>query len=190
MMVHVSGTPIPLPEILDVLGPTDIATHILNGNPENILAPNGKVRREVWEARDRGVVLDVAHAGVHCDFRIARAAIDQGLIPTTISTDVHVPPPERTVYQMPDLISTLIAMGMTLEDAVAASTIRGAAAIGREREFDSLHPGMAADIAVFSQEEGTFTYVDSAHNRVEARMRLVPEYTLKGGTIVWRKEGW
>jgi dihydroorotase len=101
----------------------------------------------------RGVVLDVAHAGVHCDFRIARAAIDQGLIPTTISTDVHVPPPERTVYQMPDLISTSIAMGMTLEDAVAASTICGAEAIGREREFDSRHPGMAAAIAVFSQEE-------------------------------------
>jgi dihydroorotase len=113
LMVHVSGTPIPLPEILDVLGRGDIATHILNGNSENILDTDGKVRREVWDARDRGVVLDVAHAGVHCDHRVARAAIDQGLIPTTISTDVHVPPPERAVYQMPDLISMFIALGMT-----------------------------------------------------------------------------
>jgi dihydroorotase len=186
-MVHVSGTPIPLPEILEVLGPGDIATHILNGNPEHILDTHGKVRPEVWAARDHGVVLDVAHAGVHCDLRIARAAIEQGLIPTTISTDVHVPPPERTVYQMPDLISTFVALGMTLEDAVSASTIRAARAIGREQEFGSLHTGMAADIAVFSREEGRFPYIDSAQNRIEARMRLVPVSTIKGGVVVWKK---
>ncbi len=187
LMVHVSGTPIPLPEILEVLGPGDIATHILNGNPEHILDAHGKVRPEVWAARDRGVVLDVAHAGVHCDLRIARAAIEQGLIPTTISTDVHVPPPERTVYQMPDLISTFVALGMTLEDAVSASTIRAARAIGREQEFGSLRTGMAADIAVFSREEGRFPYIDSAQNRIEARMRLVPASTIKGGVVVWKK---
>lgn len=187
LMVHVSATPIPLPEILEVLGPGDIATHILNGNPEHILDAHGKVRPEVWAARDRGVILDVAHAGVHCDLKIARAAIEQSLIPTTISTDVHTPPPERTVYQMPDLISTFVVLGMTLEDAVAASTVRAARAIGREKEFGSLGVGMAADIAAFSQEEGRFTYVDSARNQVEARMRLVPECTIKGGTIVWRK---
>ncbi len=187
LMVHVSGTPIPLPEILEVLGPGDIATHILNGNPEHILDARGKVRPEVWAARDRGVILDVAHAGVHCDLKIARAAIEQGLIPTTISTDVHVPPPDRVVYQMPDLISTFVALGLTLEEAVAASTVWAARAIGREGEFGSLGVGMAADIAVFSQEEGRFTYVDSARNQVEARMRLVPEYTIKGGAVVWRK---
>jgi dihydroorotase len=187
LMVHLSGTPIPLPEILEVLGPGDIATHILNSNPEHILDAQGKVRPEVWAARDRGVILDVAHAGVHCDLRIARAAIEQGLIPTTISTDVHVPPPDRTVYQMPDLISTFVAVGMTLEDAVAASTIRAARAIGREQEFGSLGIGMAADIAVFSREEGRFTYVDSAQNRIEAGMRLAPAYTIKGGMAVWKK---
>jgi dihydroorotase len=187
LMVHVSGTPIPLPQILDVLGPGDIATHILNGNPEHILDHQGRVRSEVWAARDRGVVLDVAHAGVHCDLRIARAAIEQGLIPTTISTDVHVPPPERTVYQMPDLIATFVALGMTLEDAVAASTERAARAIGREHEIGSFRPGFAADIAVFTLEEGRFTYVDAAHNQVEASTRLVPEYTIKGGEIVWTR---
>lgn len=187
LMVHISATPIPLPEILEVLGPGDIATHIFNGNPEHILDPNGKVRPEVWAARDRGVVLDLAHAGVHCDLTIARAALEQGLPPDTISTDTHLPPPERTVYQMPDLISTMVTLGMPLEDAIAASTSRAARAIGRATEFGSLGVGMAADIAVFSQEEGRFTYVDSARHQVEAPMRLVPEYTIKGGTLVWRK---
>ena len=37
LMVHISRTPIPLPEILDVLDAGDIVTHIYNGHPENIL---------------------------------------------------------------------------------------------------------------------------------------------------------
>jgi len=80
-----------------------------------------------------------------------------------------------------------VALGMTLEDAVAASTVRAARAIGREQEFGSLGIGMAADIAVFSREEGRFTYVDSAQNRIEAGMRLAPAYTIKGGMAVWKK---
>ncbi len=47
LMVHVSDTPIPLPEILDSLRAGDIATHILNGNAENVLGSDGRVRREV-----------------------------------------------------------------------------------------------------------------------------------------------
>lgn len=188
LMVHVSGTPIPLPEVLEQLGAGDIATHILNGNPENILDSSGKVRPEVWAAHDRGVVMDVAHAGVHCDLKLARAAIEQGFIPTTISTDIHVPPPERKgVYQMPDLISTFMALGMSLEECVAASTSRAAAAIGLEDEIGSLRPGMAGDIAVFELQEGQFTFWDSSGNSVQADRRLVPQLTVKGGAVVWRR---
>ena len=66
LMVHVSGTPIPLPEILEYLGPGDISTHAFNGNPESILDGRGKLRPEVRAAADRGVIMDVAHAGIHC----------------------------------------------------------------------------------------------------------------------------
>ena len=47
LMVHVPDTPIPLPEILDHLRAGDIATHIFNGNTEQVLGPDGKIRREV-----------------------------------------------------------------------------------------------------------------------------------------------
>ncbi|MEE8466732.1 MAG: amidohydrolase/deacetylase family metallohydrolase, partial [Dehalococcoidia bacterium] len=76
LMVHVSGTPIPLPDILEFLGPGDISTHAFNGLPENILDRNFKVRPEVREAAERGVIMDVAHAGVHCDVEVAQAALE------------------------------------------------------------------------------------------------------------------
>lgn len=63
MMVHVSGTPIPLVRIFDFMRPGDIATHILNGHAHNILDGNGRIRPEVREARERGIILDVGHAG-------------------------------------------------------------------------------------------------------------------------------
>jgi hypothetical protein len=43
---------------------------------------------------------------------------------------------------MPDLISAFVALAMTLDDAVAASTICAAQAIGRERQFGSLQLGL------------------------------------------------
>ena len=54
LMVHVSGTPIPLPEVLEYLGPGDISTHAFNGNPESILDGRGQVRPEVRAAAERG----------------------------------------------------------------------------------------------------------------------------------------
>ena len=42
LMVHVSGTPIPLPDVLEHLGPGDISTHAFNGLPENILDNKGR----------------------------------------------------------------------------------------------------------------------------------------------------
>ena len=54
LMVHVSGTPIPLPEVLEYLGPGDIATHAFNGNPESMLDGAGKVRPEVRARRPAG----------------------------------------------------------------------------------------------------------------------------------------
>ena len=187
LMVHVSGTPIPLPQILDHLKPGDISTHAFNGNPESILDNAGNIRKEVQEARDRGVVMDVGHAGVHCDVEVVRAALEQGLAPDTISTDIHLAPPGRSVYLMNDLISKFHALGMSLEDAIKASTSRPAQVLGLEENIGSLVPGMAGDAAVFDLREGRFVWHDMAGHNVEGKVRLDPFLTIKAGKIVWRE---
>ena len=107
-------------------------------------------------AAERGVIMDVAHAGVHCDVEVVRSALRQDFIPTTISTDIHIAPPERVVYKQNDLVSKFHAMGLPLEEAIAASTIRSAKALGLEGEIGSLAPGMGGDVAVFRPEGGAF----------------------------------
>ncbi len=187
LMVHVSGTPIPLPDVLEFLGPGDISTHAYNGNPESILDRQGKIRPEVRAAADRGVVMDVAHAGVHCDVEVVKAALQQGLPPTTISTDIHDPPPERTVYLMNDLVSKFLAMGLPLEDAVAASTSRPARVLGLQDSLGSLAPGMAGDAAVFDLREGRYVWHDMAGHNVEGELRLDTFLTVLAGAVVWRE---
>ena len=187
LMVHVSGTPIPLPDVLEHLGPGDISTHAFNGNPEGILDGAGKIRPEVRAAVDRGVIMDVAHAGVHCDVEVAKAAMDQGVMPDTISTDVHIAPAGRTVYLMNDLVSKFHAMGMTLSDAVAASTSRPAQVLGLQDSIGSLGVGMEGDAAVWEQRQGRFVWHDSAGHNVDGALRLDAFATVMGGAVAWRE---
>ena len=187
LMVHVSGTPIPLPDVLEHLGPGDISTHAFNGLPENILDNKGKIRPEVRAAADRGVIMDVAHAGVHCDVEVVKAAMDQGLFPDTISTDIHIAPPGRIVYLMNDLVSKFHAMGMSLSDAIAASTSRPAEVLGLQDSIGSLGVGMEGDAAVWEQRQGRFVWHDMAGHNVDGSLRLDTFATVKGGMVVWRE---
>ncbi|HIM37958.1 MAG TPA: hypothetical protein EYM38_08090 [Dehalococcoidia bacterium] len=187
LMVHVSGTPISLPEVLEYLGPGDISTHAFNGNPESILDGRGKLRPEVRAAADRGVIMDVAHAGVHCDVEVVKASMEQGLLPDTISTDIHNPPPERTVYLMNDLVSKFHAMGMPLPDAVGAATSRPAQVLGLQDSLGSLAVGMSGDAAVFDQREGRFVWHDMAGHSVNGQVRLDTFLTVRAGAVAWRE---
>ena len=187
LMVHVSGTPIPLPDILEFLGPGDISTHAFNGNPENILDRNLKVRPEVRAAAERGVIMDVAHAGIHCDTEVSRYALEQGFLPHTISTDIHTRLPGRTVYKMNDLVSLFHAMGMPLPDPIAASTSTPAKVLGLEKSIGSLAAGMSADAAVFDMREGRFVWMDSLGQRQEGSVRLDTFITVRDGKVGWRE---
>ncbi len=187
LMVHVSGTPIPLPDVLEHLGPGDISTHAFNGLPDNILDKAGKVRPEVRAAVDRGVIMDVAHAGVHCDVEVVKAAMDQGVVPDTISTDVHIAPPGRIVYLMNDLVSKFHALGMSLSDAVAAGTSRPAEILGLQDSIGSLAVGMEGDAAIWDKRQGRFVWHDMAGHNVDGALRLDTFATIKGGFTAWRE---
>ena len=187
LMVHVSGTPIPLPDILEFLGPGDISTHAFNGFPESMLDRDNKIRPQVWEAVERGVIMDVGHAGVHCDVEVVKAAMQQGLNPHTISTDIHIAPTGRTVYLMNDLLSKFHALGMSLDDVVAASTVKPAQVLGLQDSLGSLAPGMTADAAVYDLREGRFVWHDMAGHNVEGKLRFDTFLTVRDGAVAWRE---
>ena len=186
MMVHVSNTPVPLVRIFDFMRPGDIATHILNGHAHGILDGNGRIRPEVHEARARGIVLDVGHAGVHFDLNVGRAAVAQNFWPDTLSTDMHTPPPERVVYDLLGVMSTFLALEMPLSAVIASVTDKAAAAIGKGGALGTLRVDSAGDAAVLDLQQGDFTFVDAAGNQIQAGQRLAALLTIKDGQR-WRQ---
>lgn len=184
MMVHVSGSPLPLATILDRLRPGDIVTHIFNGHPNGMLGNDGRVLPAVRQAVVRGVILDVAHAGVHLDLNVARAGLEQGVFPDTLSTDM-VRPFGPIFYDLLGVMSTFLALGMSVDAIVRTVTSAPAAAIGQEARLGSLTPGAEGDAAVLSLEEGDFAFGDAAGHTIPARQRFVAVFTIKGGRR-WR----
>ena len=88
IMVHVGFAPPDLKEVLDLLKEGDILTHSFTGHANRPIGPDGKVRPEVVDARDRGVVIDIGHGSGSFSFEMARAMLDQDQAPDTISTDL------------------------------------------------------------------------------------------------------
>ena len=95
-------------ELLPLLEPGDIVTHLFTANPGGVLDANGVLVAEARELKDRGVWLDTAHGRLNFGFDVARKVLDQGLIPDCISTDLtnsgprqHGPQPGRDDGPLP-----------------------------------------------------------------------------------------
>jgi len=178
IMVHVSRSPIPLGKILDFLRPGDIVTHPFHGAANGPLDDKGKIRPEVIDAQKRGIILDSGCAKVHLDINVCRAFLDQEVLPDTISTDgVRL---DRS-YTLPQVMSMFLAMGMSLEQIVAATTHKAAAAIGKQATLGSLHVGTAGDATVLHLEDGDFAFDDRAGNVIKCHRQLAPVLTVRDG---------
>ena len=169
------------------LRPGDIYTHMyLPSVP--MFDANGKVRDYLFEARKRGVIFDVGHGGGSFVFRHAVPAIQQGFLPDSISTDLHITSMNAGMKDMTNVMSKFVNMGMTVDQIIAASTWHPAREIKRE-EFGHLTVGAVADVSVLRLETGSFGFVDVRGARLRGNKRFVAEITIKDGRVMWDLNG-
>lgn len=187
LVVHIGNSDVSLSEILALMRGGDILSHCFNGYVNGILDWDGKVLSAVREAVDRGVVLDVGHGSSSFSFEVARLGLAQGLRPV-ISTDLQSKSIRGPVYDLPTTMSKFLALGLSLEEVVKATTVDAAAAIGREDEFGSLHVGKTADVTAFDVSEGEFEFRDSHDAPLTGTRKLVPVLTIREGKVVMRTE--
>jgi dihydroorotase len=187
VMVHVTTPPVPLADILALLRPGDVVTHFLHGRGDGILDVHGEIKKEVWAARERGVVFDVGHGRRHVNFDVARAAFRQNLLPDTISSDLNTLASEGVAKDLPNTMSKFLTLGMPLADVIRAVTTTPAAVIGHAGQLGTLRPGAAGDVAVFEHQRGDFEFEDNDGQRMTGPERLVPVLTVKDGEVWWRR---
>ena len=182
VMVHITEPAVSLESIFDVLRPGDIITHAYHGKGETIVSDD-RALDALLRARERGVRLDVGHGAGSFTFSTARTALASGLVPDTISTDVHsrIAGPS---FALTATMSKFLALGLSLDEVVAATTSTPARTIGKEASIGSLRPGFAADVTVLDVLEGSFVFEDCEGQTLQAGTRLQAALTIAGGRVV------
>jgi len=176
---------LPVQHVLNYLKPGDILTHTFQGGPGlGILDEDGKVKPEVFKAVKRGITLDVGHGVASFSFNTAEKAIKQGLLPDTISTDLHTRNINGPVYDMPTTLSKFILLGLSLDEVVLRATYKPAKAMGLANNIGTLKPEAPADVAVLKLKKGKFILEDATGEKRIANQKLISTTTVKNGEIV------
>jgi dihydroorotase len=173
-------------KLLDKMRPGDIHTHMYNDRQLEVVNRfSGKLEPWMAAARKRGVLFDLGHGGGSFLWPVAVKAMAQGFAPDTISTDLHSSSIMIPESDMPNCISKLMNLGMTLQDGILRSTVSPARAIGRFPEIGTLGEGKVADIAVFDLKTGVFAFKDAWHNKLMGTKKLECVLTVRAGKIVF-----
>jgi dihydroorotase len=189
IMVHIGDmkqqvSPTLTEEFLPLMEPGDILSHVFTANPGSVLRPDGTVLPELREAMGRGVVLDVANGRFNLSFEVARKGMAQGILPTTLSTDVTSPSLTGPVYGLTVTMSKFMALGLDLKQVIEMTTINPARALSIEDRKGSLKPGMDADVSILEILSGTWELKDSTQQSIEATKLIAPGLTVKSGQLI------
>ena len=141
------------------------------------------------EAQKRGVLIDVGFAGnVHADFGIMKRALEAGVVPDIISTDITRLSAfiRGGRYGLTMCMSIAKLLGMSEDAIFRAVTSNPAAALGKGGEWGCLKVGGKADIAVIKECNEPFALTDKNKNTVESDVSYRCALTISDGQIVYK----
>ncbi|GMK45923.1 dihydroorotase [Paenibacillus glycanilyticus] len=162
LMVHIGSRPPGVEEILPLLRERDVVTHYLNGKPDNRLFDhNGGALPVLKEALDRGVRLDVGHGTASFSFEVAEMAKHAGIRFDTISTDIYRGNRlNGPVHCLSQVLTKFLMLGYSLEEIIAAVTVRPAEWLGRP-ELGRIQIGQPANLTLFEVANSPSELLDS-----------------------------
>lgn len=184
LMCHIDEAPPTYADVVARLRPGDVLTHCFRPFPNAPVLADGSIREAVQEARSRGVLFDVGHGMGSFSWETARAALDQGFRPDTISSDVHAMCINGPAWGQLRTMTKFLALGMSLEEVIAASTCNAAKAL-RRPGLGNFTPGAAGDASILALEPGGIELEDVLGQMVHHPENLVARGMVIGGK--WRE---
>jgi dihydroorotase len=168
----------------------DILTHAFTDKPGGVFRLDGAPIAGLEDALARGVYLDAAPGRGHINFNLVKAALARGFAPQALGTDVvRLPEEQPHFYNVPAVASKFMALGMSLNDVIAAATCNPAKMLGEEEKRGSLKIGMTADLTILGWHEGEFLLHDGrVGNVVPANIFLSPQMVVKRGEMIQVRE--
>ncbi len=185
--VHTTDPPCEPEAIARRLRPGDIYCHCYTGRERTILDANGKVRRGILEARERGVLFDAANGMSHYDHELAAAAVAQGFLPDIISTDVVASAlnTSRRAKSLPYIMSKYLSLGLDWKTVVKAVTETPAKLMKMEGAIGTLKPGACADVTIVKILDETVSYEDWKVTYKKGDRLVVPLMTICNGVVAY-----
>jgi dihydroorotase len=186
VMVHVGDTGISMEEIVDTLRAGDVVTHCYTPQKPSIVDPSGRLLVAAGKAQERGVIFDVGHASGHFDFNLVRRAMDDGLLPNVISSDLHgrmQQPGFGIVGDLPTTLTKFLALGLDLDQIIAMCTINPASVIGWQDRLGSFEVGRDADVAVLQIVNEPTKLRDSVGGEMTTEQRIAARWTIRRGEV-------
>lgn len=182
-MIHIGTTPISLDEVLENLNSGDVVTHCYHGRRDGILGEDGKVKRSVRRAAERGIGFDVGHGAGSFSFDTARRGLEQGFEAATISSDIHTWSVAGPSYDLATTATKFLHLGLPLDRVLRKITEAPAAVIGMVGEIGTLKPGAHADVSILRLAPGDWELVDT-HGVVErSGTRIEAVKVVRGGRV-------
>ena len=171
--------------VLPYLRPGDILAHCYSCRPDGLMGDRTSPAATLLEAVEAGIRLDLGH-GINFSFDIARRMMANGLLPHTISSDVHgdfdMPHNDATLdYSLCGALSKLIALGMELQAAIAAVTLHPAQILQSDSDIGTLKVGSRADITVLELINTPWVCQDSSGEQLIAPQKLSPVWVIRAG---------
>ncbi|WP_068717068.1 metallo-dependent hydrolase [Vibrio tritonius] len=187
--VHVTDSTRPLYEAIEYFGQDDVLAHCYHGVGNTIIDDNGKVYPEIKDAQKRGVIFDCSNGVAHFDFKVAKAAIDDGFYPDIISTDLTQKNSLRTekVFSLLYVMSKYLNLGVPLNNVIKAVTSTPARLMHMQGEIGTLSPGAFADISLLKKEMSSVEFEDTNGVKIHGDHYLDNVATVCDGKLVYRR---
>ena len=183
MMVHVGEPPALYDEVLEILGPGDIVTHCFNGKAGSSIIEDEDLFELAERCAGEGIRLDIGHGGASFSFRVAEVAIARGLLPFSISTDVHLRSMNQSVWDLGTTMSKLLSVGMPFEKVVEAVT-QAPASVIRLPMDNLLSVGARAEFTLFDLVDSELRVFDSLGAEAHLNRLFEPRYAVMGAEVV------
>jgi dihydroorotase len=159
----------------------DMIAHPYHNSGARIVDSKGTVLPVVRDAKERGVLFDIAFGSYNFSWEVAEKAFAQGLPPDIISSDLQQFNAIGPAYSLSHVMSILMRLGMSVPEVIAAVTDTPARALSLTQSAGSLRAGMAADITVSRIESGRFEFADTEGKMRDANSKIIPIMAFKNG---------
>ena len=189
-----------LADVVPLLKAGDILAHPFTRHPGGFVDRQGRVHAIVREALARGLKVDVGH-GSHFSYRMARIALDAGIVPDTLGADMHgyntaVPAPPGTPDAHPDTehmfagkvrfslasaMTAMLALGLPIGQVVRMVTCNVVDVFGLPPALGTLAVGNPADVTVLHDERGRWALTDNEGTAIVGERLLRPAFCLLDG---------